>query len=197
MAGIGDVPDIIKATIAAYRQGAFPMAQDGELGFYQCDPRSIYFFDQFHRPKRLKRTMRQGQFQFSVDQCFEEVIQGCRRDRPEWISDELVQIYLSLHELGIAHSFEAWQGDELAGGVYGMAFGAAFMAESMFHNITHGSNLALMYGIDCLESSGFHFCDIQYSNEHTERFKPVQVPKANFRKMLDEAMKIKVMLKAL
>lgn len=188
---------ILEATIVAYRQGAFPMAQDGQLGFFQCDPRSVYFFDQFHRPKRLQRLMRQGRFQYKIDGAFEDVIQGCRRDRPEWISDELVLIYKALHEMGIAHSFEAWDGDQLAGGVYGMSFGAAFMAESMFHNITHGSNLALIYMIDCLSAAGYHFCDIQYSNEHTERFHPIQVPKSHFKKMLKEAMAVEVELKPL
>jgi leucyl/phenylalanyl-tRNA--protein transferase len=196
MAGVESSSQLIEATIVAYRQGAFPMAQDGQLGFFQCDPRSIYFFDQFHRPKRLQRMMKQGKFQYKMDQAFEEVIQGCRRDRPEWISEELVSIYTRLFEMGIAHSFEAWEGDQLAGGVYGMSFGAAFMAESMFHNITHGSNLALMYMIDCLSVSGYHFCDIQYSNEHTERFNPIQVPKLHFQNMLKEAMSVDVELKS-
>ena len=124
------------------------------------------------------------------------MIQGCRRDRTEWISDELVEIYKALHQLGIAHTFEAWQGDELAGGIYGMSFGAAFMAESMFHNIQHGSNCALLFMIDCLSHSNYHFCDIQYSNEHTERFNPTQVPKSRFLNMLKEALGVKVQLRS-
>lgn len=196
MAGVELHPHIVEATLVAYRRGAFPMAQDGQLGFYECDPRSVYFMDQFHRPKRLKRMMKQGKFRFTIDHCFLDVIEGCRRDRPEWISDELVSIYTELHQMGVAHSFEAWCGDELAGGVYGMGFGAAFLAESMFHNITHGSNCALMFMMDCLEHSGFHFCDIQYSNEHTERFNPMQIPKAQFNKMLKEALGIHVQLRA-
>jgi len=196
MSRVKPSPAMMEATLAAYRKGAFPMAKNGALSFYQCDPRSVYFMDQFHRPKRLMRLMRRGIFEFSIDRSFEAVVQGCRRDRPEWISDELVEIYLELHQLGVAHSFEAWCGSELAGAVYGMSFGAAFMAESMFHNITHGSNLALLFMMDCLIHSGYHFCDIQYANEHTDRFNPIDVPKEQFNMMLKIALNVNVELRA-
>jgi leucyl/phenylalanyl-tRNA--protein transferase len=159
-------------TLQAYRSGAFPMAEDGELGYFKCNPRAVYTFDQFHIPKRLKRIWNKSPFTMKIDTEFITVVQHCREDRPEWISDELMEIYDILHRWGYAHSIEAWNGDQLVGGLYGMGIGAAFMAESMFHTETHASNCCLIYLMEQLQQGGFAFCDIQYPNDHTLKFKP-------------------------
>ena len=168
------------------------MAENGVLGFYTCDPRSVFFFDSFHIPKRLKRIYNKNVFEFKIDSCFEEVVQGCREERPEWISEELTQIYRELYFLGKAHSFEAWKDNKLVGGVFGTCFGSAFLAESMFHIESHASNCCLVFMMDWLKKNEFHFCDIQYSNEHTIRFKPLDVPVRQFNLMLKEAIKQKI-----
>lgn len=187
--------DKVMNTIRAYREGSFPMAEDGALHYYNCNPRSIFFFDSFHIPKRLKRIAKQKPFQFSRDKVFEKVVQCCRQNRSEWISDELLEIYLELHQMGIAHSFEAWDNEVLVGGLYGTHFGAAFLAESMFHSKSHASNLCLLYLMDCLKRSGFHFCDIQYANEHTKRFNPIDIPHEQFYNLLKRALDIPVTFK--
>lgn len=181
-------PGLIQQTIQAYKNGAFPMAENGIIGFYTCDPRSVFFFDQFHTPRRLKRIQKKSPLYFSVNRAFEHVVQCCRLGREEWISDQLVEIYLDLHDLRIAHSIEAWQDDKIVGGIYGTQFGAAFIAESMYHTTSHASNLCLLFLIELLQKSGFHFCDIQYANMHTERFNPTPVPQQQFQVMLKNAM---------
>lgn len=182
----------INQIINAYQNGSFPMAEKGVLGFYTCDPRSVFFFDSFHIPKRLKRIYKQNPFQLKVDTAFNDVVNKCRLDRPEWISEELTLIYSELYFLGKAHSFEAWNNGKLVGGVFGTCFGSAFLAESMFHHTKNASNCCLIYMMNWLQNKGFHFCDIQYANDHTNRFNPIDVPIRQFNLMLKEAIKSKV-----
>ena len=178
----------VEATLNAYAHGAFPMAEHGVLDYFECDPRSVLEFEHFHVSKRLKRIWNQRPFAFKIDGAFVEVIRACREGRPEWISEELVEIYEALHAQGFMHSFEAWDGDELVGGCYGTSLGAAFMAESMFHRRTHASNLCVVFMMACLEKSGYDFCDIQYANEHTQRFRPQSWSREVFQQRLKEAM---------
>ena len=184
----------VENTLMAYLSGAFPMAEQGRLGYFECDPRSVLCFDSFHIPQRLARRWRQQAFTFKLDTAFVQVVQCCREGRPEWISDELLAIYTELHKMGIAHSFEAWQEDRLVGGVYGMALGSAFLAESMFHRASHASNLCVVYMMELLQKSGFDFCDIQYANDHTLIFEPEQWPLAKFKDKFEEALTRQVQL---
>lgn len=171
------------------------MSEDGELRFYTCDPRSVYRFESFHIPRRLKRIARQQPFEIRVDHAFELVVQNCRLGRPEWISDLMVELYVELHRRGHAHSVEAWQDGRLVGGLYGTQFGAAFMAESMFHTATHASNLCLVALMEKLQAGGFAFCDIQYANEHTAIFNPEQISQAEFMRWLKQASGRKAVLR--
>ncbi len=180
----------LEHAIQAYLNGYFPMAHEGELQFYECDPRSIYTFDLFHTPRRLKRIFSRSPFDYRFDQDFKTVVEGCRHNRDEWISDELQDLYLDLHDLGIAHSIEAWHDDRLVGGIYGTHFGAAFLAESMFHIEEHASNCCLLFLVDHLHKRGFHFIDIQYPNPHTARFNPQSLAVADYRKKYQLAQSI-------
>jgi leucyl/phenylalanyl-tRNA---protein transferase len=172
------------------------MAENGTLGYFQCDPRSVLCFDSFHIPKRLLRRWKQNLFEYRLDTAFMDVVKHCREGRPEWISQELMQIYEVLHQMGLAHSFEAWQGDRLVGGVYGMSFGAAFLAESMFHLESHASNLCVVYMMNCLKQSHFEFCDIQYANEHTAIFEPEDWPLKSFMQKYQSALNKMVTLES-
>ena len=167
------------------------MAENGVLGLYTCDPRSVFFFDSFHIPRRLKRIYNKNPLKITVDKAFIDVVHKCRENRPEWINEDLVSIYSELYSLGYAHSFEAWDSEELVGGIFGTCFGSAFLAESMFHLQTHASNICLVYMMEWLEKKSFHFCDIQYANEHTNRFNPTEVPLIQFNKMLKKALERK------
>ena len=186
----------VETTIQAYLAGAFPMAERGRLGYFECDPRSVLCFDSFHISSRLARRWRQKLFEFKLDTAFIEVVQSCRQGRPEWISGELVEIYSALHRMGIAHSFEAWRENQLVGGVYGMALGSAFLAESMFHRQSHASNLCVVYMMKSLQESGFDFCDIQYANDHTLLFEPEEWPLEKFKVNFEQALTRQPILKA-
>src|SRR3954470_12093609 len=129
--------------VSAYASGWFPMAvEGGEIRWFSPDPRGIIPLDAFTVPRRLARVWRQGRFRISVDQAFGEVIRACAEidrdpdDPGTWITEEIIDSYTRLHERGLAHSVEAWTGDRLAGGLYGVALGGAFFGESMFHRET-------------------------------------------------------------
>lgn len=186
----------MESTLQAYAHGAFPMAENGELGYFECDPRSVYTFESFHVSKRLKRIYKKNPFQMKIDTAFPQVIRACREGRPEWISMELVEIYECLFEQGFMHSFEAWEGDALVGGCYGASIGAAFMAESMFHTRDNASNICVVYMMECLENSGYHFCDVQYANDHTRRFHPESWSKSKFQERLKLALNHQIHLES-
>src|SRR2546423_1327662 len=121
----------------AYREGVFPMGEPetGEIYWFAPDPRAILELDEFHVPRRLARTIRQGVFDIRINTAFAEVMRGCA-ERPEtWISDDLFFAYTDLHRRGRAHSVEAWLDGELVGGLYGVSLGGAFMGESMFSRV--------------------------------------------------------------
>ena len=186
--------EVVEATIAAYQAGYFPMSEDGELDYFTCDPRSLYLFDCFHVPTKLRRFYRKHTFDLKIDNAFESVVRACRVGRPEWISEFQVQLYVELFDRGCAHSIEAWQDGKLAGGIFGTHFGAAFLAESMFYQVTQASSVCLVYLMERLQHAGFHFCDIQYANEHTARFNPVDIELPEFQKMYQRAVCDEAML---
>ena len=118
----------------AYRLGVFPMAmEDGEIRWFSPDPRAVLPLDNFHVPHGLKRERRAQAIEIRIDTRFVDVIQACAARDDTWINDEIIASYSQLHELGHAHSVEAWSDDELVGGLYGVAIGGAFFGESMFH----------------------------------------------------------------
>lgn len=177
------------AILAAYRCGLFPMADpsDGRLAWYEADPRGIIPLEAAHVPRRLRRYMKQ--FEFAVDRDFEGVIDGCTR--PEtWISPEIREAYVALHRQGHAHSVEAWKAGNLAGGLYGVRIGGAFMAESMFHVESNASGAALVTLIDRLKGRGFALLDIQQVLPNTARFGAVEISRDEYISRLEAALKL-------
>ncbi|MFH1378120.1 MAG: leucyl/phenylalanyl-tRNA--protein transferase [Planctomycetota bacterium] len=183
-----DIDRIIPYVIDAYRSGAYPMAEDGAIQFFKNNPRWILDLDHIHIPQRMMRYHRSCRFEMKVDTQFRTVVERCRADRPEWISDDLIELYVALHERGHAHSVEAWKDGELVGGLFGNQFGAAFLAESMAHTLSHASNSCIIYLIERLRAGGFKLCDIQYPNDHTMRFKPVPIKLKEFEKRFKAAV---------
>jgi leucyl/phenylalanyl-tRNA---protein transferase len=179
--------DVVEQTLAAYEVGAFPMAEDGQLGFFTSEPRSVLLFDQVHVSKRLMRIYRQKPFELTMDRDFSAVVTSCREGRPEWISEELMTVYNELHRMGVSRSFEAWLGNELVGGIMGTQVGGLFMAESMFRRKDHASNLCIVFMLEVLKSCGFDGCDIQYANEHTQKFQPVEMSSEEFSVFFEKA----------
>ncbi len=178
--------------VRAYRKGLFPMAlEDGEIGWFSPDPRGILPIETFHVPGRLARLVRQAPYEIVIDRAFEAVMRACA-ERPRegtWISDEIVESYTALHRLGLAHSVEAWRGDELVGGLYGVHLGGAFFGESMFHRATDASKLALVALVDRLARRGFTLLDTQWITPHLAQFGAIEIPRAEYLRRLADALK--------
>ena len=183
--------------LSAYAGGWFPMAVDGgEIRWFSPDPRGIIPLDGFHVPARLARVVRRGIFRVAIDTAFEAVIRACaaaERDRDDpgtWISDEIVDSYVALHSRGYAHSVEAWRGDRLVGGLYGVALRGAFFGESMFHRETGASKVALVALVDRLRRCGFVLLDTQWVTAHLEQFGAVEIPRAEYLERLAAALAV-------
>ena len=176
----------------AYRHGIFPWpAPDGRLYWWSPDPRALLPLDGVHVSRTLRRTIRSGRFSCTVDTAFADVVAGCATARPggTWITPGMARAYRRLHELGHAHSVEVWDADgRLAGGVYGVAVGAAFCGESMFHRVTDASKVALVELATQLRDRGFHLFDAQLPTPHLERMGAVTVRRAVFLRLLREAV---------
>jgi leucyl/phenylalanyl-tRNA--protein transferase len=178
-----------ESILAAYRRGLFPMADpfDGRLEWYEADPRGIIPLDAFHAPRRLLRYMKQ--FEFAFDRNFEGVIDGCARP-VTWISSEIREAYVALHRQGHAHSVEAWKGGRLAGGLYGVHIGGAFMAESMFHVASNASGACVVTLVEHLRARGFALLDIQQVLPNTARFGGVEISRTEYLRRLEGALKV-------
>jgi leucyl/phenylalanyl-tRNA---protein transferase len=175
----------------AYRHGIFPMADErsGEVLWFRPDPRAVIPLDGFHVSRSLARTLRRGRFEVRVDTAFATVMRGCA-DRPEgsWISERFVEVYGALHRAGKAHSVEAWRDRRLVGGVYGLALGGAFMAESMFHRETDASKVALAALVGRLSERGFTVLDVQYMTPHLESLGAVEITRREYERRLERAL---------
>jgi leucyl/phenylalanyl-tRNA--protein transferase len=183
--------------VSAYASGWFPMAvEGGDIRWFSPDPRGIIPLDAFHVPRRLARLWRKGTFAIEVNRDFEAVIRACAEaerdpvDPGTWISDEIVASYIELHSLGYAHSIEAWRGDRLAGGLYGVALGGAFFGESMFHRETDASKIALIALVDRLRTRGYRLLDIQWATEHLEQFGAIEIPRRDYLRALEAALTV-------
>jgi leucyl/phenylalanyl-tRNA--protein transferase len=178
--------------LQAYSQGAFPMTdRDGHTRWYTADPRGILPLDRFHIPHTLAQLVRQHKFEIRINYDFPATMRACmsvRRDG-SWISDDLIRVYSQLHELGFAHSVEAWQGDELAGGLYGVSLGAAFFGESMFHYKRDASKVALVHLVDRLRERKFELLDTQATTQHLRRFGCIDIPANEYMSRLQRALK--------
>tara|TARA_B100000676_G_C17912069_1_gene750551 strand:- start:157 stop:816 length:660 start_codon:yes stop_codon:yes gene_type:complete len=187
-------PDML---LRAYAIGVFPMAEDrDDPELFWVDPRmrGIIPLDDFHVPRRLKRTVRSGRFHVTFDHSFEEVIEGCAESteiRPRtWINDRIVTLYTSLFHMRNAHSVECWRDGELVGGLYGVSLGGAFFGESMFSRERDASKVALVHLVARLRSSGFRLLDAQFTTDHLSQFGACEIPRKEYRIKLAEALNI-------
>lgn len=181
--------------LAAYRTGIFPwpILCDGyAIPWCSPDPRAILELDQIHVSRRLARTIRSGKFAVTCDRDFAAVIAGCaapRRDGGDtWVIDEMKLAYFRMHQLGHAHSVEAWCGGELVGGVYGLAIGGLFAGESMFHRVRDASKVALVALVGHLMHRGYVLFDIQQLTTHMQRMGAVEIPRAEYLRRLNSAV---------
>ena len=177
--------------VRAYREGLFPMAiEGGEIGWFSPERRGVLPLDDFHVPARLARTLRRQPFEITVDRDFEAVIRACA-ERPRegtWISAAIIDCYMALSRLGLAHSVEAWRDGRLAGGLYGVSLGGAFFGESMFHRETDASKAALVALVDRLRRRSFTLLDTQWVTEHLIQFGAIEIPRAVYLRQLKSAL---------
>ncbi|HVF73365.1 MAG TPA: leucyl/phenylalanyl-tRNA--protein transferase [Chthoniobacterales bacterium] len=181
-------PEIL---LEGYRIGVFPMAMaDGSIEWFSPDPRAILPLDRFHVPHGLERIARKREFEIRFDVSFREVMHACA-GRPEtWINQEIVESYTRLHEMGYAHSIEAWKEGELAGGLYGVSIGGAFFGESMFHRVRDASKVALLGLVEHLRARRFVLLDTQWTTPHLEQFGALEIPRAKYLHLLNTAVNL-------
>jgi leucyl/phenylalanyl-tRNA---protein transferase len=177
--------------LEGYRLGVFPMAmEDGEIGWFSPDPRAILPLEEFHVPHTLQRIMRKKTFEIRVDASFTEVMQRCAHRDETWINAEIIESYTRLHRLGHAHSVEAWQDGQLAGGLYGVSIGAAFFGESMFHHVRDASKIALLALVERLRERRFTLLDTQWVTPHLIQFGAMEIPRAKYLHLLSSAVNL-------
>lgn len=147
--------------------GAFPMGEDdGTVQFYLSNDRALFPIEGIRVSKRLAKTLRQGKFEVKFDTAFEDVMRACRRPSDNWINEPIIRAYCEAHAAGWAHCAESWCEDRLVGGVYGIGIGGCFMAESMFHQQTDASKVALHGLVNRCRAVGFRLFDAQVMNPH-------------------------------
>jgi leucyl/phenylalanyl-tRNA--protein transferase len=179
-------PDIL---LRGYRLGIFPMAMpNDEIGWFSPDPRTILPLDHFHIPHGLRRERRKQNFEIRINHSFGEVMRACAARDETWINREIRESYVRLHEIGCAHSVEAWSPNELVGGLYGVAIGGAFFGESMFHRATGASKIALWALVERLRARGFTLLDLQWLTPHLAQFGAREIPRPLYLHLLNGAV---------
>ena len=181
----------VRSIIENYAQGYFLMENDPDegLGWFGSRERTLIpLDDRFRYPTSLRRVINQDRFEVRINQAFEEVVHGCADRETTWISDELKDIYFALHEAGWAHSFETWQGDQLAGAILGIVIRGAFIGESMFFRIPEGSKVAMVKLVQHLRAQEFVLFDVQMMNPHLERFGAYVVQNREYERLLKGAI---------
>ena len=179
--------------LSAYAQGVFPMAdRAGRIQFYTADPRGIIPLDAFHVPRTLRQLVRKDPpvFDVRINYDFKSTMRGCMHEHEggTWISDELIDAYTALHELGFAHSVEAWQNDQLAGGLYGVSLGGAFFGESMFTRVRDASKVCLVHLVNRLRERGYELLDTQATTDHLRRFGAIDISSQRYLNLLRRAI---------
>lgn len=180
--------------ISAYCQGVFPMAHDdGNIYWYDPDPRAILPFERFRISRSLKRTLKKEAFEIRINYAFQNVVEACAKRDETWISPTIIKSYVQLYRLGYAHSVECWQNERLVGGLYGVAIRGFFAGESMFSHATDASKVALVHLVERLQTRGYRLLDIQFMTDHLSRFGAVEIPADAYKLMLHKALQVRAL----
>ena len=180
----------------AYSKGIFPWYEEGmPILWWSPDPRMVLFPDKMIISHSLKQSIKKKQFTFTLDTSFEKVIKNCAKtsrngEKGTWITRDMKNAYIRLHEDGYAHSAEAWLDGELVGGLYGVALGKAFFGESMFHHVTNASKVALYHLVEKLNIWGFQIIDAQVYTNHLESLGGEMIPRRQYIQVLEKALLI-------
>ena len=178
-----------------YARGVFPMADsrdDPRIYLLDPDERGVLPLDGLHVSKRLRRKVKQQPYRITYDTAFQRVVEACATPAPgreeTWINDGIFGLYSELRRDGYAHSIEAWQGEELVGGLYGVSLGRAFFGESMFSRATDASKIALVYLVARLKAGGYTLLDTQFTTEHLETLGVITITRAQYHERLAGAL---------
>jgi len=175
--------------LEAYSFGIFPWFEEGQpVLWWTPDPRMVLFPGELHISKSLAKAIKKAPFLLTSDRAFREVMQACAGDRPyargTWITEEMIEAYCQLHDLGYAHSVEAWEGGTLVGGLYGIAIGKVFFGESMFSHRDNASKIAFSHLVKTLKDTGYALIDCQVPSDHLASFGAREISRADFMKQL-------------
>lgn len=179
-----------KRLLLAYRSGIFPWYEGEHILWWSPDPRFVLFPEELKVSKSMKQLFKQKKFEFTIDRDFRQVITHCKSIRRRgqhstWITDEVREAYVNMHELGFAHSAEAWMNGELVGGLYGIRLGNVFFGESMFSKESNASKFAFLKYVQYLHAEGVSLIDCQVYTEHLESLGARMIPRKDFVKLLE------------
>lgn len=179
--------------IYGYMNGIFPMADtDGTLYWYSPDPRAIIPIDTYRPPKSLRPIINKKVFEVRISANFEAVMRNCAAarngDAETWISEEIIEAYCELHQMGFAYSVETYIENRLVGGLYGVSIGGAFFGESMFYKVPDASKVAFHYLMEILKVQGFELLDTQFINDNVRRFGAIEIPRGEYVKALKKSL---------
>jgi leucyl/phenylalanyl-tRNA---protein transferase len=183
-------PDLL---LAAYASGYFPMAdsREGRIAWYSPDPRTIIPLASLRISRSLHQTLRKKIFEVRWDTSFEAVMRACGAREETWISEEIVESYVKLADLGIGHSVETWRDNKLAGGLYGVALGGAFFGESMFSRERDASKVALVHLVERLRARKFELLDTQFMTPHLMQLGAIEIPRETYLEQLRHALRLR------
>lgn len=175
--------------LSAYHCGIFPWFNPGDPILWWCpDPRTVIYPDQFHISRSLIKALRKEIYRVTFDNCFEDVMRACAAPRTyaneTWITEDIIQGYTALHKRGYAHSVEVWQGNQLVGGLYGVALGKIFFGESMFSRADNASKFGFAHLVRQLRQWNFKLIDCQIANDHLFSLGATEIPRQDFKEML-------------
>ena len=175
----------------AYEEGAFPMTvDDGSIQWFQPRRRALFPIEGIHVSRSLRKQIAKQTFDIRFDTAFERVMRGCLRPEGNWISEEFIRVYTLIHREGWGHCAECWIGEDLVGGVYGIAIGGCFCAESMFHRETNASKVALWALVEKCRNLGFILFDAQIMNPHLKSLGAFEVSHNEYLSRLDKALRV-------
>jgi leucyl/phenylalanyl-tRNA---protein transferase len=181
--------------LLAYAQGIFPWYEEGQpILWHSPDPRMVLTASELHVPASLRKTMRRQPYRLTLDAAFADVVAGCAAARRPgqdrtWITRAMRDAYVKLHDLGYAHSAEAWQGDRLVGGLYGVSLGSVFFGESMFAREPDASKVAFVTLVEHVRTRGIRLVDCQVHTPHLARFGAEEWPRERYLAVLEDAVR--------
>lgn len=184
----------VERLLLAYKSGIFPWYSEGDpILWFSPDPRMVLFPDNLYVTKGLKKIIKSGKYDVRFDTCFGDVIKKCSSQPRNgqdntWITAEMIDAYVELHNQGYAHSVEVFHNDSLVGGLYGVSIGGTFFGESMFHELSNVSKIALYSLVERTRLWGFEFIDSQVPNDHMKSMGCKEIPRSEFLELLERAL---------